>query len=82
MILPTIHLNGSSKESLIDAWCQAGLDVGKALASLADTCPNPRDYYPQGPDAHRQAMKEYKVRVDKLQSVRLELMALASALDD
>ena len=56
MLPPTIHLNGTEQDALMDAVCQAGLAVGAAMRKVAAMAPNARDYYPQGPDAISRAI--------------------------
>lgn len=78
--VPTVHLNGTSKERLLEAIEEAYTAVGVALEKLSETAPNGRDYYPQGPDAINQAQDEHRARLQKLQDVREELEYLANAL--
>lgn len=77
MRLPTIHLNGTSKAALLDAYEAAGSAVLAASEALAEAAPNARDYYPQGDGAFKQAQEEHNVRMMKLNSVLFELQQLA-----
>lgn len=44
MILPTIHLNGSSPHRLAEGYTIAALALDGAIARLRETAPNGRDY--------------------------------------
>ncbi len=77
MIKPTIHMNGSGRDTLLDGYATAVRAVGIAIESLCDAAPNARDYYPQGDGAYAEARCEHKARVAKLRDVQDELLALA-----
>lgn len=81
MQLPTIHLNGTSKQSLIDGLCEASGAIGLAYASLKQTAPNGRDYYPQGPAALEAAIAEHNGRLLRLDAVMDEVDELIRAID-
>lgn len=76
MIKPTIHLNGSSAERLREAYETAANAITTAIAALAETAPNARDYYPQGPSAFPLATEGHLERMKRLDAVRAELMEL------
>ena len=82
MIVPTIHLNGTGKERLIEPLCDASHALTDAYEALKQTAPNGRDYYPQGPDALRQATEEHHARLRKLDAIKAEIDALTLAIDD
>jgi hypothetical protein len=77
---PTIHLNGTSRESLLEAIEEAHAAIREAQVKLAETAPNGRDYYPQGPAAHDEAVKEHNARMTKLVDVQHELEELAEEI--
>lgn len=78
---PTIHSNGTSKESLIDAWVSAYDKIGKARVSLKSCAPNGRDYYPQGDGALEEATRQHLARLAALDGVMDELEALINVWD-
>jgi len=78
--VPTIHLNGTSKEALLEQVVAAQAAVCAALHALREAWPNGRDYYPQGPGALREAEAEMNSRCARLDSVDRELGALALAI--
>jgi hypothetical protein len=77
MIFPTVHLNGTSKQTLLDdiEGAYAALDL--AIRALANAAPNGRDYYLQGPTAIYTASAEHGARLQKMLDVKKDLEALA-----
>jgi hypothetical protein len=78
--IPTIHLNGTSRESLVSDLRNALQALEAAEKALQHIHPNGRDYYPQGPGAITEAMEQHMARVGKLYEVRRELRAIAEAI--
>lgn len=57
--LPTIHLNGTSAESLYEEYHALRLAVRVAIKALENATCNARDFYPQEDrDAYQKARKE------------------------
>lgn len=79
---PTIHLNGTSGDHLLDAHTAARSALRAALAALDECAPNARDYYPQGDGAFRAAVREHEARVEALRGVDRDLAALAEHIAD
>jgi len=79
---PTIHLNGTSPEALLDAYKVATGALRRAIECLHDAAPNARDYYPQGDDATRAATREHVSRAERLRSVLEELFELYEHVSD
>lgn len=79
-MIPTIHINGTSRERLLEALVNANDALIRAQMAVAETAPNARDYYPQGPDAIRHADREHLARMQKLIDVRQELEDIAEAI--
>ena len=82
MIVPTVHLNGTSKDELLRQVLEADRAINVALSRLHDAAPNGRDYYPAGPGALKQATEEHRARIDRLVDIRTELLALYEAIDN
>lgn len=78
--LPTIHLNGTSKESLLEDLEKAYVALTAAIKAMCNACPNGRDYYPQGPEALERAQKEHYSRLDRVNEVQKELADLAEGI--
>lgn len=85
LIVPIVHLNGSSRASLVEGYCNAGVAVSEALKLLGETCPNGRDYYIADSvqrERFKLAQAQHEERVARLRSVLRELGALADAVED
>lgn len=80
MIAPCIHLNGTSKQELLDQFHKALHALEVARAALMAACPNARDYYPLGGSAWHQAVADHRSRVQRLDSVYAELEAILLAI--
>lgn len=81
MMFPTIHLNGTSKEVLLDQNLKAAEAIRDAMLALQQAAPNARDYYPQGDQAYFKARREYEARLDLLNQVLADQMAIVEAID-
>ena len=82
MITPTIHLNGTSADELIEQLDRAQRAVLDATKALAQAAPNGRDYYPQGATAAVQAIGEHRVRLTALAGIRTDLLAILESVLD
>lgn len=82
VMIPTVHLNGTTGETLLDQYLAAAEAVQKALGVVCDAGPNSRDYYVQGPDAALAAQREHETRIGLLKKVRDELAAIAEGIQD
>ncbi len=80
MILPTIHLNGTSVEALMEANDKAYQALGLAFSDLRQAAPNGRDYYTQGPEALGKAVEEHEARLRAIYGVMLELETIGEYL--
>lgn len=77
LTIPTIHLNGSSREHLTAALEKAGTALHAAVAALNETAPHGRDYYPQAdPMALSKATKEHVRRLARVQDVLEEIQSI------
>lgn len=56
--LPSVHLNGTSREALRDGYESAYRATAEAIDAFADNGFNARDYYVQGPNAYSDARAE------------------------
>jgi len=80
MTLPTIHLNGTSAERLLDGLTEVVLKLDEAYEALRQTAPNGRDYYPQGPAAMEAATAEHMDRLRRLDALKAEVEQLADGI--
>lgn len=81
-IKPTVHLNGTSAESLIQQYSDAHRAVVAAADSIAKNGPNQRDYYPQGDLAWTCARSQHEVRLQALRRIASELQELCDYVYD
>lgn len=75
--LPTLHLNGTSAASLLEAHMVAIHALQGALEGLQGVIPNVRDFYPQGPGVYECAALEHAQRVRQLKTMIEELTEIA-----
>lgn len=78
MIFPTVHMGGTSKNSLLEALEDARTALRAAETALRETAPHGRDYYlDKNPDALKIATQEYIRRCTALAQVHEELLTLS-----
>jgi hypothetical protein len=82
LMVPFVHMNGTSKARLIEQIENAYDAIGKALDAMKQTAPNGRDYYPLGQSAREIALDQHMARMAKLSSVQSELEAIAGAIGE
>ncbi len=82
LTVPTVHRNGTSREALLDQVGHVGDALRVALNEMEVACPNMRDYYPQGDEAWRAAVRQHGNWVSRIRDVRKEIMELADAISD
>lgn len=80
MEYPTVHINGTSREALLETHTTAMEAIRIALVDLEQCTPNGRDYYING--NLRDAEVEHSKRVRKLMDVRQDLYDIAQHVDD
>ena len=68
--LPTIHLNGTGAQSLVDEYRAVRKAVNAADDALVAATCNGRDFYPQGSNAYYTARRERDAMLDMLRQVR------------
>jgi hypothetical protein len=82
MQLPTVHLNGTSGAELFRLNLAVVEHLRDTIDALSKACPNGRDFYTQGPDAHAKAIEEHGWRMERLQQVYAEMQTLVETLAD
>lgn len=80
MMIPTIHLNGTSKANLLDEIEAAYVAIEAAISALRQVTVHGRDYYVQGPNAYPQARDEMDKRLASLYTVQQELQSMYEAI--
>jgi hypothetical protein len=81
-IKPTVHLNGTSADALIEQYTNAHRAVEAAIMMVAENGPNARDYYPHGDLAWTSAASQHSVRLQALRRIANELRELAEYVYD
>jgi flavin-binding protein dodecin len=79
-VFPTVHLNGTSKESLMSQYSNASKALRKAYDAMQEIEVHDRDYYVQGDNAGSDARKEHTRRLKALSDVFDELQAIAISI--
>ena len=82
LVIPTVHMNGTGKETLLREYVNAMNAVEKAVEALAQVTVHGRDYYVQGPDWIHAAMLQRCNQFEKLRAVRDELEMIAVAISE
>jgi len=77
---PTIHMNGTSREALLEDFVKVIDALNVAMEALQKSGPNGRDYYPQGDGALRKAQNEHLARMKKLKEVQDEIQEIAESI--
>lgn len=69
MLMPTVHLNGTSSKELLAQAEKAYYAVDAAFDAVSAASPNARDYYVQGERALAQAVEEHAAHLKSLRLV-------------
>lgn len=80
--VPTIHLNGSSQESLLEDATSTANAIGNSIQKMIEGWPNARDYYTQGPEAYGMAVAWWQERMNTLRQIRGEFEQVAEAISN
>jgi hypothetical protein len=78
MIVPKVHMNGTSARELIAQISAANNALEDAIEALIKMRPNGRDYYLTGD--LRQAEQEHQARLDAVLKVQAEIMAIGEKI--
>ena len=82
IVIPTVHLNGTSSHDLIAQLHEAARALSKAADALAKAAPNARDYYPQGEGVFEKAAAAYRDRIARIKSCYTEVSAIHEAVEE
>lgn len=80
--LPLVHINGTSRQGLIEPLSEACDAVTKAIEKVEAAAPNQRDYYPLGDAAWAMARDQHAARLDALSGVLRDLCAIVFGIED
>jgi hypothetical protein len=70
--LPTINMNGTARQDLIDQQLDVVNALSQVLDALAKARPNGRDY-PTGTDALMAALREHRTLADRIETLRTQV---------
>ena len=79
LVLPIVHLNGTSRDALLDQRCKFGQRLREAMEALSEMAPNGRDYYPD-PPRMALAVTLHNLRMLALKSLFEQIQAEAVAI--
>lgn len=79
-VLPVIHINGTSKESLCSELESAYSALNAAYDAIKKTAPNGRDYY-TAPGRMQQAEEQHRARLSMVQAVMDNIEAVLIGID-
>ena len=82
MMIPSIHLNGTSQKELLEQVRNAVVSISASYEILCLATPHGRDYYPQGQEAYTKANFDHIERIGKIKAVHDELVKLYFAIED
>lgn len=82
LVMPIVHLNGTSAESLLEERGNAWNAINEAYAALRRMAPNARDYYPGQPGLFEQAVAQHTRRLQALHDVMDELEMECDSIAD
>ncbi len=83
--VPSIHSNGTSRESLTYALHNAYIALDTARRALIETCPHGRDYYIRDNGevcgaTYQLAREQYFSRMKRLTDIQAELLMIYSGI--
>jgi len=78
--IPTLHLNGSSGDTLLDNAHDAVRDLDVLIDGLRMHPPHARDFYVQGEGAYRSARAEHEARIAALTAILAEYREIKSGI--
>lgn len=81
-VIPTVHLNGTDGDTLLNRVADASNAVYAAIAALCEAGPNSRDYYPQGSDVALAAQREHEARIKSLRAICADLVTIHDGIQD
>jgi len=82
MSIPTVHLNGTSRDSLVQQRLNLIDALGDVEKAIGKAWPHGRDYYPQGPDALSAAQRVWQKRASIVTNLRDEIIEESQGIFD
>jgi len=82
MRIPTVHMNGDTKATLVSDNVAAHNAIDNAIDIVAKAAPNGRNFYPQGDGAINEAIAQHFKRIEGLKAVRQEFETIICGIDE
>lgn len=82
MKIPTIHKNGTHRDTLLDGYREAYQVLSLAEVRISEAGPNARDYYPQSGQAYAVANGEHVDRLKRLQAIQKEIYDIIVGIEE
>lgn len=76
LMIPTVHMNGTSRKDLQDQLEHVVRAIGAAKAAMQEACPHDRDYYVQSPTAGPAAREQHRNRLRRLEAIEAEIFTI------
>jgi len=80
-LTPTVHLNGTSGQCLLEGWTKLRDALDEALLKTRQMEFNPRDYYPRGTEEWARAQHLMNERVAELNAFLEDVREVVEDLD-
>jgi hypothetical protein len=80
IMVPMVHLNGTSKKELVSQYDNAIQALETALDVVLKSAPNGRDYYPKGLNAYEVAREQHYERISRINDVINELTSIVEEI--
>ena len=77
LAMPTIHLNGSSRDTLLEGYIAAMDTLRLAIKALQDAAPHARDYYVKAEGTFCLAQNQHFTRLARLRETLDEINTIA-----
>ncbi len=78
--LPTVHLNGTSRQELLQQFLAARTALRAARDAMCAAAPNGRDYYVQNTGAFSIARDQHTERLQRIEALIAEYETLAEGV--
>ena len=81
-ILPAIHTNGTSRDSLIEQHVNVLEALREAHAMMEGAAPNARDFYQRPIGELQTACEQHKARVERLRLLIVEYVEITEGINE
>ena len=81
LAIPTVWINGTKGQDLFDDYSKAIDAIRDAVSAIKMTEPNGRDYF-KGAFEIEHAIENHRLRVSRLEAVKMELEMIREAIQD